>query len=233
MEPQEETGKQAVLDLRVQLDNQEWVNVEMQAFPQKGFKRRILYYLARLFAGFLLKGEEYASIYPAYSLVFTDFNMFKSHKPLIHSFSIRSDKHPFFLFSNDLRVTVIELSKFFSKSPETLVDIQSLWCYLLKESGVMDMKSVRILSKKGEEMKMATDHLIMLSKDQKLKLYKEARMMEKADHLAREAYVRDEGIQQGVQQVVLNMLKEQADMDFICKVTGLSEQEINKLKNGS
>ena len=96
---------------------------------------------------------------------------------------------------------------------------------------------------------MATDHLIRLSKDQKLKLYKEARMMEKADHLAREAYVRDEGIQQGIQrgiqqgrvegmqqerqQVVLNMLKKSADMDFISEVTGLSQAKINKLKNDS
>ena len=47
---------------------------------------------------------------------------------------------------------------------------------------------------------------------------------------------RQEGLQQGLQQrdkVVLNMLKEKADMAFICKVTGLSEEEIKKLKNGS
>ena len=50
------------------------------------------------------------------------------------------------------------------------------------------------------------------------------------------------GIQQGVQQgrqegvqrmqaVVCNMLREKADMDFISKVTGLSAEEIEKLKN--
>ena len=41
------------------------------------------------------------------------------------------------------------------------------------------------------------------------------------------------GMQQKQQQVVLNMLKEKADLSFICKVTGLSEEELNKLKNGS
>ena len=44
------------------------------------------------------------------------------------------------------------------------------------------------------------------------------------------------GIQQGVQmrdkQVVLNMLKNRLDIELICKVTGLSTTEINKLKNG-
>ena len=47
---------------------------------------------------------------------------------------------------------------------------------------------------------------------------------------------RQEGIQTGRQEgrqaVILNMLKEKADLSFISKVTGLSEAEIKKLKNG-
>ena len=44
---------------------------------------------------------------------------------------------------------------------------------------------------------------------------------------------RREGRQEERQQVVLNMLQEKADIAFIAKVTGLSEKEIKKLKNGS
>ena len=44
---------------------------------------------------------------------------------------------------------------------------------------------------------------------------------------------RQQGMQQERQQVVLNMLKERADMKFICKVTGLSQEEIKKFKNGA
>ena len=43
----------------------------------------------------------------------------------------------------------------------------------------------------------------------------------------------EKGMQAEKQAVALNMLKEQADIAFICKVTGLSVDEINKLKNGS
>ncbi len=42
-----------------------------------------------------------------------------------------------------------------------------------------------------------------------------------------------EGIKEGQNQVILNMLKEKADIAFISKVTGLSEKAIRKLKNGS
>ena len=42
-----------------------------------------------------------------------------------------------------------------------------------------------------------------------------------------------EGRQEGRQEVILNMLKEKADISFISKVTGLPEKEIKKLKNGA
>ena len=42
-----------------------------------------------------------------------------------------------------------------------------------------------------------------------------------------------EGIQKGIRKIVLNMLQERADISFISKMTGLSEEEIKELKNGS
>ena len=42
-----------------------------------------------------------------------------------------------------------------------------------------------------------------------------------------------EGRQERDKEVILNMLKEKADIAFISKVTGLSEKAIRKLKNGS
>ena len=44
---------------------------------------------------------------------------------------------------------------------------------------------------------------------------------------------RKEGRQERDQEVILNMLKEKADISFISKVTGLPEKEIKKLKNGA
>ena len=40
-----------------------------------------------------------------------------------------------------------------------------------------------------------------------------------------------QGRQQGIQKIVLNMLQNKLDMGVICKVTGLSEKEVQKLKN--
>ena len=45
--------------------------------------------------------------------------------------------------------------------------------------------------------------------------------------------IRQKAMQKKEQAVILNMLKEKADIAFISKVTGLPEQEIKKFKNGS
>ena len=72
-------------------------------------------------------------------------------------------------------------------------------------------------------------------------LYEEALFKEKADRLSREDYVRKEGRQEGMQQgrqdrdreVVLNMLQKGLDISLISEVTGLSPEEIKKLRNGN
>ncbi len=42
----------------------------------------------------------------------------------------------------------------------------------------------------------------------------------------------EKGRQEGQKELILNMLKKSADLSFISEITGLSEEEINKLKNG-
>lgn len=59
--------------------------------------------------------------------------------------------------------------------------------------------------------------------------------MDRRDH------IREQGIQVGIrkgrqegrQEVVFNVLKEKTEISFISKVTGLSKDEIKKLKNGA
>ncbi len=68
-----------------------------------------------------------------------------------------------------------------------------------------------------------------------LEMLKE-RLIKKGGYMDIRDYIKEEGRQEGRQterqQVVLNMLKEKSDIAFISKVTGLSKEEIKKLKKG-
>ena len=219
--------KSSFLDLRVQLNNGEFVNVEMQAFPHKSFIKRILLYWAKNYSSQIRIGEKYEKLCPAYSLIFSTFNLFPKTDHFYSSFSIRSDVSPHFCFSEGLRIITVELSKFKKREPAALLDLREEWCYLLKESKVMGEKEGKELSTKGQEMEEAMFHLKELSRDEALRLVEEARDKAWKDQMAREDDSFNKGMKQGKKDLVLSMLKEGLDVPLISRVTGLSEEEIN------
>ena len=140
-----------------------------------------------------------------------------------------------------------------SQDIDKLLDLKSQWCYLLRESGRLTVQKAKLLSTKGEDMALALKFLHEMSADHRRQAEQEALEKQEWDRRAELAYAHDEGFEKGVkdgrahghaegmeqgmekerQAVVLNMLQEKADMSLICKVTGLAEEEIKKLKNGS
>ena len=250
------TNKQIVMDLRVQLNTGEKVNVEMQSISKKGFLSRVLFYWSRLYTEDLKKAGEYQNICPVYSLIFTDFDVFKpeqfkvsndkksllkiqrERRHFINSFSLRLDDPPHFGLSDDLRIVFVELSRFqreYLSDLNNMFDFRDLWCYILKRSKSISKRECEILSNKGEEMKRAVEHLRGLSQDEVLRREEEAREKFLMDQKAEKAYAFDEGMEkgraEGIQAVALNMLKSQFKLSVISKITGLSEAEIEKLKN--
>ena len=242
--------KSSLMDLRVQLDSGEFVNVEMQAFPHKSFTQRILLYWAKNYSSQLKTGEEYETLCPAYSLIFSMYDLFPEAESFYTSFSIRSDESPYFCFNKDLRLITVELSKFKKKTPATLLDLREEWCYLLKESKQMGERESEELSKKGEDMKRALFRLKELSREEGLRLVEEAKEKARRDQAARERDSFNSGLEQGIKQgkiegiekgktegmkkgkteLVMNMLKNKLDISLISKITGLSEKEIHQLK---
>ena len=122
-----------------------------------------------------------------------------------------------------------------------LLDLKSQWCYLLRESKTLTHEKAKLLSRKGEDMAEALKFLYELSAENRRWAEQQAIEKHERDQRAEKEYVfdegmqkgRKEGMQKGMQKVVLNMLKKQADVAFISEVTGLSEEEIKKLKNES
>ena len=212
--------KDSIMDLRLQLNTGELVNVEMQAFPHKGFSERILFYWAKNYISQLNKGEQYKKLCPSYSLIFSKFDLFPryrsddlSKQPIsgsanrfsgvrseraCNSFSIRSDKAPHFCFNKDLRFVIVELSKFQAEeNVRSLVDFQDIWCYILKESRKMGQQEFKELSGRGPEMEEAMTYLRKFSEEEQRQILREAREKNLRDQVAREDYVFDQGKEEG------------------------------------
>ena len=225
--------KQVFLDLRLKLSTGENINVEMQAVRQKYFLKRILFYWSKLYSKDLGRGEDYRKVRPAYSLIFTTFSVLDYKiKDFMSSFSIRRDKQPHQLFNEDLKIVIVELSKL-KKGYKELLDLKEKWCYILRESSNITREEYKSLSR-NEDMKMVLKHLNELSRDEQLRESALTRQMNKVAYDLDRAGLLEEGMQKGMQegvkQVALNMLKAGSEISFVSKVTGLSKEEIASLE---
>ena len=246
MTPEQKKLKEPVLDLRVRLDNKEHINIELQTQFMKNFSERILYYLCSLYIDQLNRGIEYETLYPTYSIVFTQFPVFPKLKDYCSHFFLRADKNKKILFSKHLGIVLVDLSKFKARSLNSLIDKKSLWLYLIKHSHQISKKELGVLSKKGGGMKEAAKRLSVLSEDESMRMLEEAREKNRRDEYARRAYALEkglkkgiktgrkkgieEGMQKGMQKVALNLLKENIDISIISETTGFSKSEIKKFK---
>ena len=83
--------------------------------------------------------------------------------------------------------------------------------------------------KENEELKEAGEKLQNLSEDEILESIVEAELRQRRDKNA----IYDAGIEQGIkqnqQQVVKKLIEEKASIDFIIKVTGLTNKEIEQI----
>ena len=256
----EKEKKNPVLDLIVQLDDESSVNIEMQSVSKKNFKERILFYLAKLYTWKLESGEDYKKIPPAYSLVFTNFTVFKELKEHCSVFQLRAGQNPQVVFSKHLSIVLVELNKFNKEGGSKgfdLFDFQELWCYILKNAKRMTEDELSLIAKRGPDMEEATVRIVELSKEKSDQMIDEAIEKNRRDRVAEREYAKEEGIEEGIEQgmkkgleqglekgreqgmekgmalVASNMLKNKMNMDLITKMTGLSEEEILKLKKKS
>ena len=168
----------------------------------------------------------------------------RKERGFVTSFAIRSDEHPHFVLNDQLRMVFVDLGCF-EKDISQVLDKKDQWCYFIKNAGRMTGEEKKLLSGKGAEMAKAVglfdgvpaSRLTRLrewsidryERDQRsLKAEREAKL--KAEG---KAEGRKEGMEKGMEKVASNMLKSGLDTSLICKVTGLSEEEIKKLKNSS
>ncbi len=247
--PEVEKQKQIILDLKLELNTGEKINVEMQSAYKKGFLSRILFYWARLYTEGFKQGKEYEKLHPTYSLIFTEFSVFKQTQDVVTSFSLLSDKSPHFCLNRDLRIVFVELSKFKTRL-EGLIDLRDHWCYIIRHSSQIKDKELEQLAQKNKEMRKAMGLLKNMSLEDKLRWQEDDRLKAISDDKAEKAWAREVGMKRGLkagrkaglklgreegeqkklQQIVCRMLENKVDLSIIEKATGLSKVEIQKIQ---
>ena len=83
----------------------------------------------------------------------------------------------------------------------------------------------------NEAIRKAAEELNAMSEDDELRWEAELRLKGLRDEQAAIEYATNKGIEQGKVEIAKNMLKKKMNIEDIKEITGLTEEEIKKLKN--
>ena len=230
--------KMGILDIIAKINGKEYCNIEMQCSSKENMVERILFYWSKVYSKQMQSGDDYDKLNKTISILITNFNLEGlENLPYYTSWKIIEEKYRKTILTEKLEICIIELPKIanISNEDDELLD----WLNFL-----VNPKSERVLKKMKEnkELKEANNKLEQISQDEKMQRIAEWRQKGIWDENTAINHAMQKGVQQGMQQgiqqgvkeskeeIAIKLLKENVDIELICKVTSLTKEEIEKIK---
>ena len=226
--------KQSIVDVLCKDKNGVQFIVEMQVAPTKGFQKRAQYYAAKAYSRQLNSGQnedgryqnlkEVIFIAIADCIIFPDKSEYKSDHVIL-------DKNNYDHDLQDFSFTFIELPKFKKETIEELNSIVEKWCFFFKNAAKTSEEDLKKLIGSDLVIEQAYDALSQFNWNEQELLAYDQEIKRIRDNIAALDYQYDKGIEKGIKQTAIKMLKQNLDNSLISSITGLSTDEILKLKN--
>lgn len=240
--------KLSILDIKAKGIDGKRFNIEIQISDEADYDKRALYYWAKLYTEQLKVVQDYSTLAKAIGIHILNFTSIPEAENYHNVFHI-TEKENGFAYFKDLELHTIELNKFTCDSSEELQDIVAktrnaldMWLTFLTRHDLLKadklpkeldndklkkaLKVLDVLNFSEEERELYEDHLKWLRI--------EANTLKKTTEKAKEEGIA-EGIEKGIEkrniEVAINMIKQKLDNKLISSVTGLTLEEILKIKN--
>lgn len=226
--------KLGILDVAAKINGEENVAIELQVAKRGQEKERILYYWGRKYTKGIEKGHDYIDLKRTIVIMITDFEIEGLEDLGLHSKWYVKDETGLYILTKKLEIHIIELPKVVreSKIGEELLD----WLTFIENPN-----SERVKIKMGENkaLKEAKAKLDKMSQDERMQKIAEWRekaiLEEKAMYRYAMTQGRNEGRNEGISQTKLEiakkLLSQNVELEVIEKSTGLTKEEIEKLKS--
>lgn len=238
-------SKIGILDVRAEINGKEIIEVEMQVQNQYNMDKRSSTYITKIYSDQLKEGDSYVEVKKVAVINILNFNYYERNS--YHSVggmkfenSKENEKVDMGYIleeqyvTDDLEMHFIELPKFRKKNPDISSKLdQWLWLICGEEEKI---KMAKNENEKIKEAKSELEKLEMSAEDRELY---ELRLKAIRDEInIRESGYTDgmkDGEEKGKKQksieIAKNMLKKQIPLELIEKLTGISQSEIEKIKD--
>ena len=218
--------KKGVLDVRVKTKDEKEIDIEVQILDSGYMAERTLFYWSKMYTQQIESGGKYTDLKKCITINIVDFDV-TPLKKLSSTYHIFEDETKYKL-TDVLEIHFLELSKLHNDEvPKDENDPLVMWMEFIDGN----KEVIDVLSKKNEDIKYAYNILKVISKDKKARMEYEARMAAIRDEMTRLHVAEEKGRMEGKKEVAKNLLIAGVDINIIMQSTGLTEEEINKIKS--
>ncbi len=201
-----EDEKQGILDVRVLMNDNMEIDIEIQLAELKVWAERALFYLSKMYTNQITPGQDYTIFKKCISISILNFVLFPKELEFYSCFHIMEDtRHT--IYTDKMEFHVIELPKLPERLKEDNSDIL-LWAKFINAERKEEFD---MLATKNSYIDHAYQQLQIISQDREKRLEYEAR--EKAIAIAKKFLL------MGV------------SIDIIVSGTGLLKEEVGELQN--
>ena len=226
--------KLGIIDVRATINNKNPIDIEMQILDKHNIEKRILFYWSRLYLKQLKRGENYRKLNRSISIIFLDYEIEKLKELPIHTkWQIRNDKNGKTLLTEDLEIHIIEIPKI-----NKMLENGKLkkWILFLENP---EGEETKRMAKKEKEIKEAIETLEDISSDEAKERIAELREKYIMDKEVELETAEEKGLKKGIEEgkqnekikIAKKMLQENISRETVIEITGLTQEEIEKIKN--
>ena len=233
--------KVGILDIRAKIEDKINCNIEMQIVDRKNIEKRILYYWSKLYNMNTKAGKEYEKLEKVIIILITDYEIdsLKEIKKYEIKWNIREEEYQKVILTDVMEFYIIEIPKYEKYKDKTENAKLNKWIKFIKEPGGIEMGDDKAIKK-------AKEVLEEISKDKRERYLAELREKYILDQKAIEDAGYDKGLRDGIAQgmnqgiakgqkeekkkIAKNLLKINMSIKQIEEATGLTKEEIEKLK---
>ena len=172
-----EDDKQGILDVRLLLNNDSEIDIEIQLSQIKVWAERSLFYLAKMYTEQIAPGQSYKVFKKCINISILDFELFPDETEFYSCFHIREDTRNF-IYTDKMEFHLIELPKLPEQLKEDSSDIE-LWAKFINSERKEEFD---MLAQKNPYIESAYERLQVISRDREKRLEYEAREKAILDH---------------------------------------------------
>ena len=225
--------KFGILDLGVELEDGEFINVEIQIKNYKNIEKRTTFYACKKLIEQLGPGEDYRQLKPTIIIAILDYSFIKLPEYITETVRVVKE-HREYEINNDVKYYYIELEKFRNQNPDMTQKENQWLSFLDMERGDL----LEMACKENDKVKRAVENYEVLTGDEEVKRLAEIRLMSKLEEKSALDCAREDGIkegekigrEQGKKEIAQKLKKQKMPAKQIAEITGLSEAEIKNLK---